>query len=422
MALAKARRRRGIVYRVAIVVIAVVAVGGYFVWRNKGKSNSEYQYLTAQSKLGDLKETVTATGTLKGLDSVDVGAQVSGKITKIYVDFNDKVKAGDVLAVIDPEQLKSRVEQSRAQVRAADSAIDLAKATSAQSQAQLQRVRELNAKGLASSKDLETAQGDASRAEASVASAKAQSTLARASLKDNETALSYTTIKAPIDGIVLARLVEPGQTVAASLQSPTLFTIARDLTQLTLYVDIDEADVGRVREDQEATFAVDAWSGKTFASKVVSVHNLPTAGQTVVTYQAVLSVDNNERLLRPGMTATATIVTSAKKGVVLVPNAALRFTPPAAKSKAASSGGPALPGFGMGRGFGPRPPGGGGRPDAGAPSQANESQGRVFLLEAGKPKFHRSEIGGSDGQWTEVKSGLEAGTAVIVDVETKSSQ
>jgi HlyD family secretion protein len=429
IAMTKGRKRRGLLYRLIGVLLVVAAVAGVLVWRSKSKGQSKYEYVTAPVKTGDLRETVTATGTLKGLDSVDVGAQISGRVAKVYVDFNDKVSAGQVLAEIDPESLKNRVEQSRAQVRSADSSVALAKATAAQSKAQLQRVRELNAKGLASSKDLEAAQADATRAEASVTSAQAQATLSRASMKDSQTQLGYTTIKSPIDGIVLARLVEPGQTVAASLQSPVLFTIARDLTQLQLFVDVDEADVGRVIEAQDATFAVDAWAGKTFRSKVVSVHNLPTAGQTVVTYQAVLSVDNSGKMLRPGMTATATIITSEKKGIVLVPNAALRFKPPDDKSSTESSGrgGSSLPIPGMRGGFGR---GGGQRPAGAAsgqkPAQApNQSRGTVYVLEGQAPnqttKALRIQIGGTDGQFTEVLKGLEADQAVITDVEQKEA-
>jgi HlyD family secretion protein len=304
-------------------------------------------------------------------------------------------------------QLKSRVDQSRAQVNAADAAILLARATVEQSKAQLERTRELAEKGLMSAKDLEAARGDADRARASVASAEAQATLARASLKDATAALSWTTIRAPIDGIVLARLVEPGQTVAASLQSPVLFTIASDLRELQLYVDVDEADVGRVRAEQDASFAVDAWPNRTFSSRVVSVHNLPTAGQTVVSYQAVLSVANQDLSLRPGMTATATIVTSEHKNVLIVPNAALRFTPPATPDRSQ----PALPFFGMRRGgFGQRP-----NPNA---TVTDEARGVVWVLAQGKPKSEVIDIGGTDGESTEVKGGpLAAGTPVIVDVE-----
>src|SRR5450432_3698361 len=264
----KSRRRRARIYQVAGLVLLLGAGAWLLVWRTKRSQSKHVNYITAQAQVGDLKETVTATGTLKGLDSVDVGAQISGKLTKINVDFNDHVTVGEVLAEIDTAQLQSRVEQSRAQVNAADASVVLAKATQAQTKAQYLRSIDLSQKGLISSKDLDAAKADADRADASINSAIAQATLSRASLKDAQTSLSYAVIRSPIDGIVLARLVEPGQTVAASMSAPVLFTIARDLTQLRLYVDIDEADVGKVKEGQAASFLVDAWTTHAFASKV----------------------------------------------------------------------------------------------------------------------------------------------------------
>jgi HlyD family secretion protein len=328
------------------------------------------------------------------------------------VDFNDQVTAGQALVEMDPAQLSSRVEQSRAQVGAADASIRLAKATIAQSKAQAERARDMASKGLLSSKDLEAAEADAARAEASLASAQAQATLARASLKDAQTSLGYSTIRSPIDGVVLSRQIEPGQTVAASLQSPVLFTLARDLTQLRLFVNVDEADVGKVQEGQAANFTVDAWSNRKFASKVVSVRNLPTAGQTVVTYQAVLSVDNSERLLRPGMTATATIVTAERQGVLLVPDAALRFMPKVAAAATPSPG--PLPFISM---TPPRIRGGSGnmRMKAAAATPA-DNQGVVFVLEGATPSRRVIEIGGSDGTSTQVTGGpLQVGEQVITE-------
>jgi HlyD family secretion protein len=417
LAMTNKRRRRALLQK---IVLALVVLGGAaaFFWQRAERSKSVGpKYVTAQAKVGQLRETVMATGKFKGLDSVDVGAQISGRVAKVYVDFNDQVKAGQTLAEIDPAQLMSRVEQSRAQVSAADSSVRLAKATLAQSKASFARAKDMAEKGLISSKDLEAAQADAERAEASVGSSQSQATLSRASLKDAETSLSWSTIKAPIDGVVLARLVEPGQTVAASLQSPVLFTVARDLTQLTLYVDIDEADIGKLHEGQEASFTVGAWPSRKFASKVVSVHNLPTAGQTVVTYQAVLSVDNKELLLRPGMTATASIVTSDRADVLTVPDSALRYAPPAApKDKPSSS--PFMPMTPpRGTGGGQRRQGGG----TGAPkgdAAASAARGAVWVLENGVAKRVTVTTGGSDGQNTEITSGtITAGTVVITDQE-----
>jgi HlyD family secretion protein len=407
------RRRRAWLQRLVIGLVVAGAAGAFFWQRTINNKASGPRYVTAQVKRGALRETVTATGKFKGLGSVDVGAQISGRVAKVLVDFNDQVKAGQTLAEIDPAQLMSRVEQSRAQVSAADASVRLAKATAAQSKASLGRAKEMAEKGLISSKELEAAQADAERAEASVASSQSQATLSRASLRDAETSLSWTTIKSPMDGVVLARLVEPGQTVAASLQSPVLFTVASDLTQLLLYVDVDEADIGKLREGQEATFSVGAWPSRKFSSKVVSVHNLPTAGQTVVTYQAVLSVDNKDLRLRPGMTATANIVTSDRKDVLVVPDAALRYNPPLpAKEKAASL--PLMP-------MAPR--GGQRRQFPKAENTLNAAQGVVWLLENGQPKRTVVEIGGSDGQATEIVSGpLKDGSLVVTDQEQAKAQ
>jgi HlyD family secretion protein len=409
LAMTKRRRRGAWVKKLLLAVVVAGGVAG-FVWRARvqGRDTGPL-YVTAPAKVGPLRETVMATGKFKGLDSVDVGAQISGRVARVLVDFNDRVTAGQTLAEIDPAQLRSRVEQSRAQVSAADASVRLAKATAAQAKTALARATDMASKGLISSKDLEAAQADAERGAANVGAAQSQATLARASLKDAETSLSWSVIKAPIDGVVLARLVEPGQTVAASLQSPTLFTVARDLTQLTLYVDIDEADIGKLREGQEASFTVGAWPTRKFDSKVISVHNLPTAGQTVVTYQAVLSVDNRELLLRPGMTATATIVTSDRNDVLSVPDAALRYSPPVVKERASAS--PFMPMTPPRMGGGARRPAGATRAD---PSSA--ARGVLWVLENGSPKRVTVQTGGGDGQNTEIVSGpIQAGTLVITD-------
>jgi HlyD family secretion protein len=415
----KSRRRRARLYQGLGLVGLVALVVAVIFWRSKSSQAKGVRYLTAQAKVGDLKETVTATGTLKGLDSVDVGAQISGKLLKIHVDFNDHVTAGEVLAEIDPAQLQSRVEQSRAQVNAADASLVLAKATLTQTKAQYARSLDLSQKGLISSKDLESAKADADRAAASIASATAQATLARASLKDAETSLSYAVIRSPIDGIVLSRLVEPGQTVAATMSAPVLFTLARDLTQLRLYVDIDEADVGKVREGQDANFLVDAWNDHSFVSKVLSVHNLPTTGQTVVTYQAVLSVDNGESLLRPGMTATATITTDERKGVLLVPNAALRFSPPAAATKAAGAPG-GLPFLGATQVPGMKGASARSKTSSGKKIITSaDTQGLVYVLGSDKPQRTVVSIAGTDGERTEIKGGISAGTQVVTGIDQR---
>jgi HlyD family secretion protein len=399
VALAKARRRRGRIYKVLIGALLVLGVGSYVVTRIGESGAPSYHFVTQPLKRGDLRETVTATGTLKGRDSVDVSSQISGRVSRVLVDVNDEVKEGEVLAEIDPTQLESRVEQSRAQVRAADASVQQARATAGQSEAERARIADLASKGLSSKQQLEAAEGDAARAVATLASAQAQATLARANLKDAETSLSWARIRAPMDGIVLARLVEPGQSVAASLQAPVLFTVARDLAQLELRVEIDEADVGKVAKDQPASFTVDAWPDQVFPSKVLNVYNLPTTGTTVVTYQAVLAVDNSTLRLRPGMTATASVITSEKHDVLLAPNAALRFTPPAMPQQKSSA--PGLPFIG-----GMRPPSWNQRGRApekpGAPNQEN-----LWVLQNDVPTPVLVEIGGTDGEFTEIRGAIQ---------------
>jgi HlyD family secretion protein len=320
-------------------VAALVLVALLVAWRSRvANGDGAAGYVTAPVERGDLAVTVTATGTLAALDTVEVGSEVSGRVLQVHVDYNDQVRAGQVLATIDPEQAQARADEAAAQVAAAAAAQRRAAASAEEARQNLARARQLADSGLVSPQDLDASQATARRAEADVASARAQATVAQASLNASRSALQKTQILAPIDGIVLARSVEPGQTVAASFQAPVLFTLARDLREMTLHVDVDEADVGKVREGQPATFTVDAYPGRTFPSEVLSLRNVPKTDQNVVTYEAVLAVQNEDQALRPGMTGTATIATQRRTGALLVPNAALRFTPP--DVLLAESGGP----------------------------------------------------------------------------------
>jgi len=279
---------------------------------------------------GDIRVTVTATGSVEALKQVEVGAEVSGRVVELPVDFNDHVHVGQVLAVIDPEQLKAAEDQSRAQVLAALAAVRQATATAVEQRQAVARTRSLADQQLVARQSLEGAQAAVDRAEAALSNARANATLAEAALAQAQSHREKSTIRSPIDGIVLARLVEPGQTVTAGFTTPILFRIAEDLTRMRLKVDVDEADVGRVREGQAATFTVDAYPERTFPSQVVALRNDPKVAQNVVTYEAVMTVDNKQLLLKPGMTATSTIETDLRRGVVLVPNTAVRFAPPGA--------------------------------------------------------------------------------------------
>lgn len=313
---------------VLVVGVLGVLVGAGAAAAGKARRPPGSRYLTAPVTKGDLRVTVTATGTLSALGSVEVGSEVSGRVQNVYVDYNQRVKKGQVLAEIDPVQLKSEATQASAQLAANQAAIMTADATLTESSQALKRANEQMQQGLIATKDVEAAQASFARAQASLASAKANAALAVANVDSTAWKLTKTKIVSPIDGIVLSRSVESGQTVAASFTTPVLFKLATDLTALELHVDVDESDVGRVREGLNAEFHVDAYADRTFTSHVQAVRNEAKTTSNVVYYEAILTVDNSEQLLRPGMTATATITSELHANVLRVPNAALRFEPP----------------------------------------------------------------------------------------------
>ena len=421
LGLGQRRSRRWLPRILVGVAIAVLGSGGWY-WRAKVTAPKVPNYVTAAVERGDLRETVTATGTLSPVDSVEVGAEVTGRVTKVTVDINDRVTKDQILVEIDTEQLLARLEESQAQLQSAQASQRNSSATVKETEAKAARAREMHAKGLISDQDLETAQATLDRAKASVSTSSAQTTVAMAGLKSAKTSLGKAIIRSPIDGIVLARTVEMGQTVTAGFQTPILFTLARDLTDMQLEIDVDEADVGSVHESQAATFVVDAFPKRVFRSKLLKLGNLPKTGTTVVTYQATLSVENPERVLKPGMTATATIVTSEVKDVLSVPNAALRFEPPTAASAQKPSPGLPVPGLGapmrgMGGGQrrqGARPAGSAG---AGRPMSQRAQRQKVYVVKDGALVAVSVEVGASDGQRTEIRSDkLTAGTQVVLDV------
>jgi HlyD family secretion protein len=405
------------------LIVIAGAVVAFSAWRRHVAAENQPTYKTEPVHTGNLTVTVSATGTLKGLDTVDVGAEISGRVTEVDVDFNDHVKQGQLLAKINPEQYQAQVKQSRAELAAAVAALVTAKATRTQSKIADDRQHTLFSKGLAAQQDVDSADADYARAVAGVNSAAANVEAQRANLAVAESNLAKCDVHAPIAGIVLNRAIDPGQTVAASLSAPVLFTLAKDLTQMRLYVDIDEADVGGVTPGDKATFTVDAYPGKTFPSKVLAVYNAPTAAAastqaTVVTYEGVLEVANDDMLLRPGMTATATIVTRERNDVVLVPNTALRFVPPKVALAAEEQHNHMhFPGLHFGGGHGPpraKPANTAKKPEA--PGARTE---HVWLLVNGAPKQRRVKVGATNGDETEVLSGLHAGAQVITDVVTK---
>jgi len=398
------------------LIVALLAIGALisaFIWRGSDKANS-LQYTTRQAQRGDLTMTISATGTLEPTNQVDVGSELSGIIKSVEVDYNDEVKAGQVLARLDTEKLQAQVLQSKAALESAQAQVLQAQATIAEAGSELDRLKqvyELSNHKVPSQQDIDAAEATLKRARASEAGAKAQVSEARARLEADQADLSKAVIRSPIKGIVLTRNVEPGQTVAASLQAPVLFVLAEDLTKMELRVAVDEADVGQVQKGQDATFTVDAYPDKEFPARITQVRYASQTVEGVVTYETILNVDNSDLLLRPGMTATADIVVKRVKDAVLVPNAALRFTPPVQQNNT-SQGGRGLVGVLL-----PRPPRRNHPATQRQVKTANSHHQRVWVLKEGRPADIPVSTGASDGQMTEVVSGeVEPGLPLIVDM------
>jgi HlyD family secretion protein len=315
------------VRRLGVVVSLVVLVGAAVEWRIKTRPPPPPRYVTAVASTGDVVETIQSTGQVQPLLQVQVGAQVSGRVDKVYVDFNSKVKAGDVLAIIDPTLFDAAIDQNKAGLAQAVAAVAHAESALITAKQRLDRAKSLVAESLGSQQDLETAQGAYDGAVADLVSAKAAVSQNNAGLKTSKTNLAYTRIFSPIDGVVINRAIDPGQTVAASFQAPVLFVIAQDLRKMRVLADIDEADVGKLKEGMSAEVRVDAFPGEKFNGLVSQVRYSPNSVSGVVTYSAVVDVDNPDIKLRPGMTATVNIRTAESKAVTRVPNAALRFKP-----------------------------------------------------------------------------------------------
>lgn len=379
-------------------------------------------YATDEVRRGSLSVTVSATGKLAPTNQVQVGSELSGLVTKVVADVNDRVVAGQPLALVDPSRFQDSVNQSKAALDAAVATVGQNQATLAQSNAQLARLQEVSrlSDGHVPAKtEMEQAIADRDRALANLRAAQANVVSARAALSSNETQLTRAVIRSPVNGVVLARQIEPGQTVAASFNTPTLFVIAQDLSTMKLEVAIDEADVGSVKQGQQASFTVDAFPGKTFPASITRVDlgsNLSAQTTTttttttaqVVSYGATLSVANADQQLRPGMTATADIVTNARANVLLVPNAALRFKPAATSPNAAASGGI------TGALVPTRPRRGGGGAPRTATLGAGAKQTVYIKGEDGQPKPVEITTGVTNGTVTEVVGGdLKPGDDVI---------
>lgn len=406
------RRRLGGKARIALAV-AGLGLAGLLAWAAfGGNGNDGPRYLTQPVRKGELVINVSANGNLQPTNSVDVGSELSGIIETVFVDVNDRVKKGQVLARLDTSKLRDQVRQAKADIAAAEARVGQARATVAETAASLARLHEvarLSGGKVPSKAELDAGQAAALRAVADQKAAEATVASARALLSTYEISLSKATIHSPIDGVVLTRKVEPGQTVAAAMTAPVLFTLAEDLRRMELQVDVDEADVGKVKEGQEARFHVDAWPGQNFPAKVTRVGWGSQTKDQVVSYLTILEVRNDELLLRPGMTATADITTARRADVLLVPNTALRFAPPASRGQPKRS---------LLASLTPRPPSAG--PKVASDAAPKDGSQTLWLLEGGQPRALRVNVLGSNGQVSEVRpaeagSPLAPGAEVIVE-------
>ncbi|WP_213981655.1 efflux RND transporter periplasmic adaptor subunit [Sphingomonas sp. dw_22] len=408
---------------IAIGVVLVALVGWHFLG-----GSAEVRYATEEIQRGNLTVTVSATGKLAPTNQVQVGSELSGLVETVSVDVNDRVTKGQPLAVLDTSRLDDAITQSQATLDAAVATVAQNQATVAQSQANLARMEEvsrLSGGKVPAKVEMEQARADVQRAIANLRSAQANVVSQRAALSSNQTQRYKAVIRSPVNGVVLARQIDAGQTVASSFNTPTLFVIAEDLSNMELQVAIDEADVGSVKQGQTASFTVDAFPGQTFpatitrvdlgsnlsaqaASSTSSTASTTTQGQ-VVSYAATLSVSNPGQQLRPGMTATAEIITKAHPNMLLVPNAALRFTPTTAGTSPASSGQGGIAGALV-----PSRPRRGGSAAKSA-TMSKGAQQTVYIQGAdGKPQAVQVTTGDTDGTVTEVTGGeLKPGDKVI---------
>jgi HlyD family secretion protein len=393
-----------------LILLGAIGGGVYYFWQGANAPEAPPSWKTVGVERGDLTTTVTATGSLSPVRTVEIGAEISGRITTVLVKENDRVTAGQKLVEIDTALLDAKHAQAKAQLDVAQASVRQQRATLAQARTTQKRAKDLTARGISSTQSLEAANADLARASAQLASAQAQERQAQANLESVETDLSKAVISSPIDGIVLSRAVEPGSTVQSSFQSPTLMTIAEDLTAMELHLDVDEADVGLVATGQMAKFTVDAYPDVTFEATVQSVWFASQTVSNVVTYRAVLTVANPEMLLRPGMTTTATITTGIAEDVLMVPNAALRYTPPRDLiGMGRPGGGLRMPGM--------RGPGGGGPPPGGGMGKMVGP--KVWVLSEGNVRPALVEVGTSDGSKTAVTSErLKEGDLVIIGQQT----
>lgn len=372
--------------KIILGAVVLIAIGiGLFLFLRSDKN--EPKYVTEKITRGDIKSTVSATGTVNAVTTVQVGTQVSGTIKQLFVDYNSPVKQGQLLAQIDPAVFEAQVGQARANLMSSRAAMEKAQVALRDTKLTYDRNKTLFAKNFIAKSDLDTAETNYLSAQAQIKVAKAQIQQTQAALDAASVNLKYSRILSPVNGIVISRNVDIGQTVAASFQTPTLFTIAQDLTKMQIDTSVDEADIGKMNVGQNVTFTVDAYPELTFHGKVSVVRNAPITVSNVVTYDTVITVDNADLKLKPGMTANVLIETATAAGVLRVPNAALRFKPAATGQNGSK----------------------------GKTQKAAKGSG-VWILENKKPQQIKITTGISDGNYTEVKDGgISEGQQIITD-------
>jgi HlyD family secretion protein len=397
----------------AVVLLAALCIVGFFFFKDPPKP----QYKTLKIERGSIVSTVSATGTLNAVVTVQVGTQVSGTLSKLYVDFNSPVRKGQAIAQIDPALFLSAVQQSRGNALNAEANLAKSRVTLVDAKRTLGRNRQLLSEGIISQSDLDTSQTAYDTALTGVTAAQAAVLQTRGALKQAETNLNYATIRSPVDGIVVSRAVDVGQTVAASFQTPTLFTIAQDLTKMQIETSVDESDISKLKVGQAATFTVDAYPDQQFAGTVTQIRNAPVVAQNVVTYVTVIGVSNKELKLKPGMTANVTIKTISKDDILKIPNAALRFKPKEGKDekgKAAKTAGDRSS----------RAPGGATGNAAERRSAARKGGQKIYLLKGeGKAVPVTVTTGIADNGFTEITGGdLKENDDVIIEQISQEKQ
>ncbi|WP_119270076.1 efflux RND transporter periplasmic adaptor subunit [Taklimakanibacter deserti] len=383
----------------AATAVLLLGLAGYWYHSSEATANA-VAYDTAPAVQTPLTVTVTATGTVQPTTQVDVSSEISGVIRTVNVDANSVVKKGDVLAALDVKRLTAQLARAKATLAANEAKLADAKATLNQRGLVLDRQTALTKKGFAATQALDDAVAARASAAAAVAAAEADIEVAKADIALQEIDIAKSSIRSPVDGIVLKRTAEPGQTVASSLQAPVLFTLAEDLTRMQVEANIDEADIGTVKTGQDAQFTVDAYPGRPFPAKIETLEFSSLTTDGVVTYKAILTVDNADLLLRPGMTATAQITVEKVADTLTVPNAALRYAPPQPKAQT---------GFDLSRIFFPRPRGRGqAKRDVPADTRS------VWVLKAGRPHEVAVTTGATDGKLTQILKGdLKADDQII---------